>query len=288
MCDLSVAELCRPNKVPPVAQVQDLEYPGPAGPMRMRIYNPTPDAPGLKPALIYIHGGGWCIDNIECHDSICRDLARQSNVVVFSLDYRLAPEHPFPAGPEDCYAAVQYIHRSAKQFDIDHTRLALGGDSAGANLTAAVLLLTHERHGAPIAFEMLLYPVLHMQAKTESRRLYTQGYNLDPDLLNWAIACYGGGHDLADPLLSPLLAKDLSFMPPATILTAGFDPLRDEGKLYADRLQQQGVTCTYKCYEGMIHGFLNHMFMVQLDVGEEAMADLASQLRNALHVSARK
>lgn len=250
--------------------------------MRMRMYNPAPNAPAPQATLIYIHGGGWCFDNIECHDSICRDLARQSNLLVFSLDYRLAPEHPFPAGLEDCYAAVQWIYSNAQQLNIDPNKLALGGDSAGGNLTAAVLMLTHQHHGARIAFQLLLYPCTHMQAETQSRKLFAEGYGLDSKLIDWVVACYTDGHDLADPLLSPLLAEDLSYMPPTFVLTTEYDPLRDEGKQFADKLLQQNVACTYKCYAGVIHGFLNHMYMAPLDVGTEAMADCARLLKDAL------
>lgn len=276
---------CRPKEVPAVAQVEDLKYPGAAGQMHTRMYNPNPGHPSPQPALIYIHGGGWCFDDIECHDSICRDLAKQSGVVVFSLDYRLAPEHPFPAGLEDCYAATQWLHTNANKLNIDPARIAASGDSAGGNLTAAISLLTHERRGAPIAFQLLLYPSLDIQAQTESRKLLAHGYGLDEEFMLWVVASYTAGHDKADPLLSPLMAPDVNFMPPTMILTAEYDPLRDDGKMFADKLLQQGVACTYRCYEGMIHGFLNHMYMAKLDVGEEAMADCAKSLREALHVS---
>lgn len=277
----------RPKTVPEVAQVKDNEFPGVAGPMRVRVYNPNPQASSPQPALIYIHGGGWCLDSIESHDSVCRGLANQADLVVLSLDYRLAPEHPFPAGLEDCYAATQWICSNAKQLKLDPTRIALGGDSAGGNLTAAVLMLAHERHGAPIAFQMLLYPCVHMKAQTGSRKAFAWGYVLDADLCDWVIDSYSGGHDLGDPLLSPLLAKDLSFMPPALVVTAGYDILRDEGKQYADLLQQQGVKCTYECYEGLIHGFMNHMYIMPLDMAEQATAFCAKHLRDALKSNTR-
>ena len=274
--------MCRPKDVPQVAYVADKEYPGPAGPRRFRAYNAHPNDSKPQPALVYIHGGGWCFDDIECHDSICRDLAKQSGVVVFSLDYRLAPEHPFPAGVEDCYAAVQWFHQSAQQLNIDPSRIAVGGDSAGGNLTAAVLRLTHERHGASIAFQMLLYPVTEIKPQAPSRTEFGKGYGLDTAIIRWVVSCYAKGQNLSDPLLSPLRAKDVGFLPPTLVLTAEYDPLRDDGKLYADKLQQQGVKCTYKCYEGMLHGFLNHMYIMPMDVGVEAMADIAKSLKSAL------
>ena len=275
--------MCRPKDIPEVAYVADKEYPGPAGPRRFRAYNAHPNASKPQPALVYIHGGGWCFDDIECHDSICRCLAKQSDVVVFSLDYRLAPEHPFPAGLEDCYAAVQWFHKSAQQLNIDPKRIAVGGDSAGGNITAALLLLTNERHGAPIALQLLMYAIVDFEPRNPSRTGFGEGYVVETTMANWVMRCYAPGHNLSDPLLSPLLADDVSFMPPTFVLTAEYDPLRDEGKLFADKLKQQGVRCNYKCYEGMIHGFLNHMYMMPFDAGAEAMADIAKILKFALH-----
>ncbi|DBA74847.1 TPA: hypothetical protein ACH3X2_009186 [Trebouxia sp. C0005] len=283
----ATADFSRPKTVPEVAQVKDIEFPGVAGPVRARVYNPNPQTSSPQPALIYIHGGGWCLDSIESHDSVCRGLANQADLVVFSIDYRLAPEHPFPAGLEDCYTATQWICSNAQQLKLEPTRIALGGDSAGGNLTAAVLMLAHQRHGASIAFQLLLYPCVHMKAQTGSRTAFARGYVIEPDLLDWVIDSYGGGHDSSDPLLSPLLAADLSFMPPALIVTAGHDMLRDEGKQYADLLQQQGVKCIYKCYEGLIHGFMNHMYIWPLDMAEQATAFCAKHVKDALNSTTR-
>ena len=155
-------------------------------------------------------------------------------------------------------------------------------------MTAAVLLLTHERQGAPISFQLLLYPAVHAAAKTKSREQFAQGYALDKTVSNWMWTNYVGDQNGNSPLISPWLAEDLSFMPPAFIVTASHDPLRDEAKLYADRLQKEGVKCAYKCYEGMLHGFLNHTYMLPLDVGEEAMHDCAKQLREALQIPSGK
>lgn len=276
---------CRPRQVPDIAEVKDTEVPGAAGPMRVRIYDPQPHSSSPKPALIFIHGGGWCLNTVESHDSICRALAKEASVVVLSLDYRLAPEHPFPAGLEDCYAAVQWISQNAQQLHLDPQRLALGGDSAGGNLTAATLLLTHQRHGAPIAFQLLMYPAVHSQAKNESRQKFSQGYALDKSLSNWMYMNYAKNEDSANPLISPFLAEDLSFMPPAYVLTASHDPLRDEGQMYAERLSREGVQCEHKCYQGMLHGFLNHTYLMPLDVGEQAVSDCAKHLRAALQPS---
>ena len=274
--------------MPDIAEVRDIQVPGAAGPMRVRIYNPQPNSSASQPALIFIHGGGWCLNTVESHDSVCRGLAKAANIVVLSLDYRLAPEHPFPAGLEDCYSAVQWISKNAQQLKLDPKKLALGGDSAGGNLTAATLLLTHERHGVPIAFQLLIYPAVHSQAKNESRQKFSQGYALDRSLSSWMYTSYVGSKDPANPLISPFLAKDFSFMPPAYVLTASHDPLRDEGQMYAERLQKEGVPCTYKCYEGMLHGFLNHTYMFPFDVGEQAVSDCAKHLKAALQPSNAK
>ena len=271
--------------MPDIAEVKDIQIPGAAGPMRVRIYNPDPHSSTPQPALIFIHGGGWCLNTVESHDSICRGLAKEANIVVLSLDYRLAPEHPFPAGLEDCYTAVQWISKNAQQLNLDSQKLALGGDSAGGNLTAATLLLTHERHGVPIAFQLLIYPAVHSQARNESRQKFSQGYALDRSLSQWMYMSYVGSKDPANPLISPFLAKELSYMPPAYILTASHDPLRDEGQMYAERLRKEGVRCTYKCYEGMLHGFFNHTYMLPLDVGKQAVSDCAMHLKGALQPS---
>ena len=276
---------CRPRKLPEVAEVRDMQIQGAVGPMRIRLYNPEPNASAPQPALIFIHGGGWCLNTIESHDAVCRGLAREANVVVLSLDYRLAPEHPFPAGLEDCYAATQWISNNAQQLNLDPARLALGGDSAGGNLTAAVLLLTHERQGARIAFQLLLYPAVHTAAKNESRQAFAQGYALDKTLSHWMYMNYAGKQDPSNPLLSPMLAEDVSFMPPAFVVTASHDPLRDEGQQYAKRLQKEGVKCAYKCYQGMLHGFFNHTYILPMDVGEGAILDCAQHLKDALRPS---
>ena len=268
--------------MPEVAEVKDIQIPGESGPMRVRVYNPEPHALQPQPALIFIHGGGWCLCSVESHDSICRGLAHEAKMVVLSLDYRLAPEHPFPAGLEDCYAATQWISKTAQQLNLDPGRLAIGGDSAGGNLTAATLLLIHQRHGAPLAFQLLVYPAVHSTAKNESRQQFAEGYALDRTLSNWMYMSYAGKEDPKNSLLSPMLAEDLSFMPPAFVLTASHDPLRDEGKLYAERLRKEGVKCAYKCYEGMLHGFFNHTYILPMEVGEGAVSDCARHLRDAL------
>ena len=211
-------------------------------------------------------------------------MAKQADIVVISLDYRLAPEHKFPAGLEDCYSAVQWISKHAEQLNVNPQKLALGGDSAGGNLTAATLLLSQERGGVPIAFQLLLYPSVVVM-ETESRKQFAKGYALDKTLKTWFFTSYVSDpkQDAQNPLVSPYLARSLKAMPPAHVLTAGCDPLRDEGKLYADRLKQEGVAVTYRNYDGMLHGFLNHMYLLPLDSGNEAVRNCVKHLRQALH-----
>lgn len=206
--------------------------------------------------------------------------------MVISLDYRLAPEHKFPAGLEDCYSAVQWISEHAAELHINPAKLALGGDSAGGNLTAATLLLSQERGGVPISFQLLLYPSVAVM-DTESRKQFAQGYALDKALKTWFFTSYVSKpqEDAKNPLVSPYFAQSLKAMPPAHVLTAGCDPLRDEGKLYAERLKREGVSATYQNYDGMLHGFLNHTYLLPLDDGVRAVSDCALRLRDALHGS---
>ena len=262
--------------------MQDLQCPGPSGQLRIRHYNPAAESQVRQPALIFIHGGGWCWDSVESHDAVCRGLAVQANIDVLSVDYRLAPENPFPAAVEDCYAAASWIFSNAEKLSIDPTKIAIGGDSAGANLTLTTLLKAQQDSHMQFAFQLLLYPVVDIPAETESRRTFANGFGLDDDVVKYVLAKYTQGHDAKQPLMSPYYASDLSFMPRTLIFTAENDPVRDEGKLFADRLQKEGVTCTYRCCKGMLHGFMNHMYVMQLDAAEEATSFCAEYLRDAL------
>ena len=262
--------------------MQDIECPGPTGPLRIRVYNPAAHPTVQQPALIFIHGGGWCWDSVESHDSVCRGLAIQANIVVLSVDYRLAPEHPFPAAVDDCYAATCWIFSNTQQLSIDSSRIAIGGDSAGGNLALTTVLKAQQDSHIHFAFQLLLYPVVDILAETESRRTFANGFGLDEDVVKFVLANYMQGQDVKNPLLSPYYAPDVSFMPPTLIFTAENDPLRDEAKLFADRLQKEKVTCTYRCCKGMVHGFMNHMYIMRLDAAEEATAECAKSVREAL------
>jgi acetyl esterase len=264
---------------PDVASVHDGAFPGPGGEIRFRRYRPLGSAAGPLPTLIYYHGGGFVIGNIETHDSTCRRLANKSRCQVISIDYRLAPEHPFPAPIDDGIAAFRHIRDNAAAFEADPKKIAVGGDSAGGAM-AAVVCQSARRAGERMpAFQMLIYPATDARQQSESRRLFAEGYFLTRDLMDWFWTAYApAGADLTDLRLSPLLAEDVSGLPPAFVLTAGFDPLRDEGRAYADRLIDAGVKTTYVNYPGTIHGFfsLTRFLKQGLKANDEAAAVLAA------------
>jgi acetyl esterase len=238
-----------------VARVENRTIPGPRGEIPVRIYTPAGRAP--FPLLVYFHGGGWVIGNLETHDALCRHLANAASAVVVSVDYRLAPEHPFPASGEDAYAATRWVAANAAAIGGDAGRVAVGGDSAGGNLAAVVALMARDRGGPPLVFQLLVYPVTDApSANTASYRENAEGYFLTAKMMHWFWNHYCGTNpDLSDSYLCPLRARDLKGLPPALVVTAEFDPLRDEGEAYAARLREAGVAGTAKRYPGMIHGF---------------------------------
>ncbi len=277
----SVDKMSEDSEAPPpdVAEVGDGGFAGPGGEIRFRRYRPHGVVARLLPTLIYYHGGGFVIGNIETHDSTCRRLANKGRCQVISIDYRLAPEHPFPAPIEDGFAAFRHIRDNAVSFDADPARIAVGGDSAGGAMAAVVCQLCRDAGEATPAFQMLIYPATDSSHESESRRQFAEGYFLTRALIAWFWKAYvPQGVDLADLRLSPLLAKDFSGLPPAFVLTAGYDPLRDEGRAYADRLIDAGVKTTYVNYPGTIHGFFSlTRFLPQgLQANDEAAAVLAA------------
>jgi acetyl esterase len=206
--------------------------------------------------VVYFHGGGWTCGDLDTHDSVCRGIAVHGRCAVVAVDYRMGPEHRFPAAVEDAIAAVRWVSENARSLAIDPSRLALAGESAGGNL-AAVAAIAFRDSGPAIAMQILVYPVVDQAADTDSLRRFARGYSLTRELLRWYQAQYlRDERDRADWRASPLLARDLSRLPSAYVVTAGFDPLLDEGRAYADRLRQAGVPVVYECFEGMIHGFL--------------------------------
>jgi len=242
--------------VRPAVPVREVEFAGPGGTIRALHYQPEVLPPVERmPILIYFHGGGWVVGAPESADSTCRLLALHAGVQVLSIDYRMAPEHPFPAAFDDAVAAFDHVVAQADSFGIDTTRIALGGDSAGGNLTAAVALATRDRDVKP-AFALMFYPVTDVAEEHPSRRDFANGYFLTNGMMRWFADHYAPADvDRTDPRVSPLHADDLTGMPPSYVATAGFDPLRDEGQAFADRLAAAGVPVIKRHYPRFIHGF---------------------------------
>ncbi len=266
---------------PPVAKIESRAIPGPAGDIPVRIYTPeTSGAAAPLPVLVYFHGGGWVIGNLDTHDGTCRALASGAGCIVVSVDYRLAPENKFPAAPEDCYAATQWVADNAASFGGDGSRLAVGGDSAGGNLSAVVSLMARDRGGPPLRFQLLIYPVTDAARDTVSYRENADGYFLTAASMEWFWNHYlPTAYDGDNPLASPLRAPSVAGVPPALVITAEFDPLRDEGEDYATRLEGAGVPVRLTRYDGMIHGFFG-MGSV-LDQARTAVAEASAALRKA-------
>jgi len=240
-----------------VEEARDLAFPGAAGEVRARCYRPLGEEPGKAlPGVMYFHGGGWTCGDLDTHDSVCRGIAVHGRCAVVAVDYRMGPEHKFPAAVDDALAAVKWVAGNARALAIDASRLAVAGESAGGNL-AAVAAIALRESGPQIAMQVLVYPVVDQAADTESLARFAHGYSLTRELLRWYQKQYlHDERDCADWRASPLRARDHTRLPPAYVLTAGFDPLLDEGRAYADRLRQAGNSVVYECFEGMIHGFL--------------------------------
>lgn len=243
---------------PEVARVEDLRATGAAGELPVRVYRPLGAADEERlPVLVYFHGGGWTIGDLDTHDVPCRELANLARCAVVAVDYRLAPEHKFPAAFDDAVAATRWVHAHAHALGLDSSRLAVGGDSAGGNLAAAVAIALRGAPGLRLLMQTLIYPAVDQAADTPSHAAFADGYLLTRDAIAWFKANYlRGPEDERDWRASPLRAGDLAGLPPAYVITAGFDPLRDEGRAYADALRAAGVSVTYECFEGMIHGFI--------------------------------
>jgi acetyl esterase len=265
-----------------MASVSDRVIPGPAVDIPVRVYVPTAE-PGPRPVLVYFHGGGWVIGDLETHDGTVRALAGTSGVTVVSVDYRLAPEHPFPAAVDDCLAAVRWVADpgNASALDIDPGRLAVGGDSAGGNLAAVVAQQVRD-DGPAVRFQLLVYPVTDVRLSHPSIDQNGDGYLLTKADMLWFRGHYVGDHGWTDPRVSPLLATDEAVrgVAPALVITAEYDPLRDEGEAYAERLREAGVAATATRYDGMIHGFFSMGDMIP--EGKAAVDEAAEALRTAL------
>jgi len=262
---------------PPEAQVRLIMGNG----VVMRSYRPAGAAKTeLLPALVFFHGGGWTIGDLDTHDTLCRELANGARCAVFSVEYRLAPENPFPAAVDDCIAATRFVSENAEPLKIDPGRTAVGGDSAGGNLAAVVALHERDQRGAALCFQLLIYPATDQNLETGSLARNGEGYLLTRPLMERFRHNYlPRAADYRDWRASPALAKSFAGLPPAFVLTAGFDPLLDEGQQYAERLAREGVEVEYRSYPDMIHGFI--VMGGVLDAANAAVADCCAALRRA-------
>ena len=247
------------------------------GRVAVRAYRPSNE---VLPALVYFHGGGWVIGDLDTHDVLCRQLAAGARCAVFAVDYRLAPEHPFPAAVEDCIAATRYISANHKTLKIDPARIAVGGDSAGGNLATVVALSARNAGGPALAFQLLVYPATDQRCASPSHARNGKGYLLTSEGIDFFSRCYlPDRNTLTDWRASPLLAPSLAGLPPALVLTAGYDPLLDEGRAYAERLSREGVAVEHRQYPDMVHGFL--LFGGVLDTANAAVAECSAALARA-------
>jgi acetyl esterase len=264
----------------PMARVEAVELPGAAGPIEARLYVP-PQTAQPPPLLVYYHGGGWVIGDLETHDDPCRFLAAHAGAAVLSVDYRLAPEHPFPAAAEDAEAAYEWAVGNADRLGAAAGRVAVGGDSAGANLAAAVCLMSREGDFPPPSMQMLIYPVTETAGVARSRRTFADGFLLTRGDMDWFEERYlPAGVDRDDPRVALVNAGDLSGLPPAYVALAGFDPLRDEGEAYARRLREAGVSVALRRHAGLVHSFAN--LTAICPSARAAMLEAAGALRMGL------
>lgn len=261
----------------PVAHVEDVSIPGPGRPLEARLYRSGADAAAPPPLLLYLHGGGWVMGGIDPVDSPLRALANRSGAVICSLGYRLSPETPFPGPLEDVLTAMSWLADRALSLGADHERIVVGGDSAGGNLAAAGALAARDGRGPRPAGQVLIYPVLDFDLDTASYRAHAEGYGLTRESMRWYWDCYASTEVRSDPLASPLRAADLAGLPPALVISAEHDVLRDEAEEYARRLEAAGVPVTLSRYDGMVHGFFRMAGAV--DAGSELIDEIASWLR---------
>jgi acetyl esterase len=269
----------------PIHRTADRRIPGPGGEIAIRIYTPREAQPGERlPVLVWYHGGGFVIGNLDTHDSACRLLANQADCIVVSVDYRLAPEFKFPAAVEDAVAALKLVALHATEIGGDPARLAVGGDSAGGNLATVAAILARDAGFPKLAFQLLVYPCVAPEPETASHHKFAQGYVLTRNTITWFYKQYLRSQaDTRDFRFGPLIADDLSNLPPALVLTAGYDPLRDEGVEYAKRLVEAGNRVRLSNYEGAIHGF--YLMGGAVDIAKQAVAESAQMLRDAFAAS---
>jgi acetyl esterase len=268
---------------PPIAETRDLHAEGPHGPIPMRLYHSQAAAErqAAPPVLVYYHGGGWVIGDLDTHDTLCRELANSAGLAVVAVDYRMGPEHVFPAAVDDCIAATRWVHKHADELGVDATRLAVGGDSAGGNLATVVAIDLRDAGDLPVRLQLLIYPATDQRRGWPSHTTNGQGYLLTADTMN-----YFHDHYIPDKAMdldwraSPLLHPDLSKLPPALVLTAGYDPLRDEALQYSHQLTLAGNRVTHINFERQIHGFITMGRVI--DEANTAVQICAAELRRAL------
>ncbi len=270
------------GEIEEVGKVFDRTIPGSETDIPVRVYYPKGEQTSY-PALVYYHGGGWVVGNIESHDNVCRALTNLANCVTISVDYRLAPEHKFPAAVEDSYEAVKYVFDHAEEFQIDRSRIAVGGDSAGGNLAAVVSNMAKEKATPTISFQLLIYPSTNLGGEpTVSMQENAEGYFLEKGTMEWFRDCYlNSEEDKQSPLTSPMLFGDFKDLPSALVITAEYDPLRDEGEEYANKLAEAGVKVEAVRYDGTIHGFVS--MAAVLDVGKRALEKAGTTLRKVFY-----
>ncbi len=253
---------------------------GPHGEIPLRIYRPRGDVSAPRPIVVFLHGGGWTIGTAEAYDPIAKHIAEGAGAIVVSVDYRLAPEHPFPVPYDECWAALQWVVAHAVELDGDAARVAVMGDSAGGNLSAVLAQRARAEGGPALVLQVLVYPATDFDLDRPSYKENASGYFLERSTMEYFWSCYAGGRvDATDPRLSPLRAADLSGLAPVVVITAELDPLRDEGEAYAEALRGAGVAVEHVRYDGMIHGFF--MMPAMIDAGQRALDQTTAALRRA-------
>ncbi|MRH41158.1 alpha/beta hydrolase fold domain-containing protein [Aquibacillus halophilus] len=273
-----IAGTNHPLEKPEVGRVEDRTIPGPDGEIPVRIY--TPHGQGPFPALIYFHGGGWVLGDLNSSDTSCRLLTNGVNCVVISVDYRLAPEHKFPAAVNDAYATTRWVADNASSIEVNPNCLAVGGDSAGGNLAAVVAMMARDKAGPILSYQLLIYPIVNYNFDSNSYHENATGYMLTRDSMIWYWNHYLHNKDEGNhPYASPLQADDLNSLPPTLVITAEYDPLRDEGEAYAKRLKEAGVPVVFTRYKGMIHGFFT--MTETIDKAKEATQQAVTALKKA-------